>query len=50
MMAITRQTAGKLRNSDSNPGIGKGVLSTPEHPYRHYDPLSSLSRGTGRSF
>ena len=32
MMTITRQQARKLKNSDSIPGIGKGVLSTPKGP------------------
>jgi hypothetical protein len=48
VMLTNRQQAGKLRNSDSIPGIGKGVLSTPKHPGRLYGPLSRISRGTGR--
>jgi hypothetical protein len=50
MMTITRQQAGKLRNSDSIPGISKAVLSTPKRPDGQYAPLCRLSRGTGRSF
>jgi len=50
MMTITRQQAGKLRNSDSISGIGKVVLSTPKRPDGLYAPLCRLLRGTGRSF
>jgi hypothetical protein len=50
MMAIIRQLAGKLRNSDSIPGIGKGVLSTPKRQDRLYTPVRRLSRGKERSF
>ena len=50
MMTITRQRAGELRKSESIPGIGKGVLSTPKRPDGLYAPLCRLSRGTGRSF
>jgi hypothetical protein len=50
MMTITRQQAGKLRKSDSIPGIGKTALSTPKRPDGMYAPLCLLSRGTGRPF
>jgi hypothetical protein len=50
MMKIIRQKAGKLRNSDSIPGIGKGVLSNPKRPDQLYGPLSSLPRGTESPF
>ena len=50
MMTITRQQAGKLRNSGSICGIVKGVLSTPKRPDRFYCPFSRLSWGTGRPF
>jgi hypothetical protein len=49
VMTITRQQAGKLRNIDSIPGIGKGVLSTPKRPDRLYCPLSCLRSGRSRS-
>jgi len=50
MMTKTKQEPGKLRNNDSIPGIGKGVLSIPKRPDRLYGPLSCLLSGTGRSF
>jgi len=39
MMTIITQQAGKLRKSDSIPGIGKGVLPKPKRPHRFYGPL-----------
>ena len=48
MMTVPRQQAGKMRKGYSNPGIGKGGLSTPKRPDRPYGPLSHLSRGAGR--
>jgi len=49
-MNISRQQPGKLNNSDSIPGISKGVLSNVRRPDRLLGPLSRLSRSTGRSF
>jgi len=49
-MKIIRQKAGKLKKSDTIPGIGKGVLSNIKRPDRLYGPLSCLSKATGRSF
>jgi hypothetical protein len=49
MTTITRKEPGKMRNSDTIPGIGKEVLFIPKRPDRLYGRLSRLLRGTGRS-
>jgi hypothetical protein len=50
VMIMTRQQAGKQRNSDSIPGTDKGVLSTPKRPDLLYGSLSRISSGKGRAF
>ena len=50
MMTIIKQQSGKLRNSDSIPDIGKGVLPTPKRPHRFFGQLCRFSRCTERSF
>ena len=42
VMLMTRQEARKLSISDSNPGIGKGGLSTPNRADGLYAPLCRL--------